>query len=155
MLDAFALVRQQLKGAKLIILGEGEEREVLHQKIISLGLEEDVDLVGFVPNPKEWFASSDIFVLSSSWEGLGNVLVEALASGCCVVSTDCPSGPREILEGGKWGKLLISSTPQELCKAILETKVSACPLPPPSFFTPFTLSYATHAYAKLSQKVMR
>ena len=72
----------------------------------TLGLQSDVDLPGFIKNPFPMMRHAALFVFSSAWEGFGNVLVEAMACGTPVVSTDCPSGPAEILEGGKWGRLV-------------------------------------------------
>jgi glycosyltransferase involved in cell wall biosynthesis len=102
---ALARVRQA-KSVKLVILGEGEERQRLEALISELGLTEDVSLPGFAKNPFAHMRRSSVFVLSSVTEGCPNVLLEALACGCPVVSTDCPSGPREILQDGKWGELV-------------------------------------------------
>jgi len=120
LIKAFALVRQE-RLAKLVILGEGEERPRLEALVKELGLENDVWMPGFVDNPFKFMAKASVFVLSSMCESFGNVLVEALACGCPVVSTDCPSGPSEILEGGKWGKLVPVGDYEKLAKAILET----------------------------------
>ncbi|WP_062237241.1 glycosyltransferase [Fictibacillus sp. FJAT-27399] len=105
LLHAFYEIRKRMK-VRLIILGEGEKRSELETLIKKLELEKDVDLQGFVENPYGYMRSCDLFVLSSKWEGFGNVLVEALASGTSVVSTDCPSGPREILKDGLFGSLV-------------------------------------------------
>ena len=105
LIRAFELVRRE-RPARLMILGEGEERPQLEALIKELGLQEDIALPGFVDNPYAYMARSRVFVLSSAWEGFGNVLVEAMACGCPVVSTDCPSGPAEILENGKYGPLV-------------------------------------------------
>jgi len=105
LIRAFALVRRQ-RPARLMILGEGEERPRLEALVKELGLEEDVALPGFIDNPYAYMSRAGVFVLSSAWEGFGNVLVEAMACGCPVVSTDCPSGPAEILENGKYGPLV-------------------------------------------------
>lgn len=105
LLRAFATFRRR-RPAKLIILGEGEERVMLQSLARELQIEADVDLLGFTDNPYTFMACSRVFVLSSAWEGFGNVLVEALACGAQVVSTDCPSGPAEILDNGKYGHLV-------------------------------------------------
>jgi glycosyltransferase involved in cell wall biosynthesis len=105
LLVAFSLLRSQ-KRIKLVILGEGELRGELERHIIEQGLEADVFLPGFVANPYAWMAKTDLFVLSSAWEGSPTVLVEAMACGAKVVSTNCPSGPSEILENGRWGALV-------------------------------------------------
>lgn len=92
--------------AKLIILGEGGEREKLEKLIQSLGIERYVDLMGFVTNPFKYMFRSNLFVLSSMQEGLGNVLIEAMALGTRVIATKCPGGPSEVLENGRWGTLV-------------------------------------------------
>ncbi|MCU0594462.1 MAG: glycosyltransferase [Desulfobacterota bacterium] len=104
LLRAFALVRERLP-SRLIILGEGEERPILQRLSLSLCIDRDVDLPGFVLNPYPFLSRASLFVLSSRWEGLPWVLIEALACGTKVVATDCPSGPREILDNGAYGQL--------------------------------------------------
>ena len=93
----------------------------LEALIAALGLQEDVSLPGFVDNPFAYMAQADLFVLSSAWEGLPGVLIQAMACGCPVVSTDCPSGPREILEGGRYGPLVPVGDAQGLADAALRT----------------------------------
>lgn len=105
LIRAFALVRREMT-ARLIILGEGEDRPKLEALVQKLGLEADVALPGFVENPYKYMKRASLFVLSSQWEGLPSVLIEALVVGIPVVATDCPSGPSEILEGGRWGYLV-------------------------------------------------
>jgi glycosyltransferase involved in cell wall biosynthesis len=105
LIRAFALVRRR-RAARLIILGEGPGRARLESAVGDLALGADVSLPGYVHNPLCYFKRASTFVLSSVFEGFPNVLVEALASGVAVVSTDCPSGPREILAGGKFGALV-------------------------------------------------
>ncbi|SKB16029.1 Glycosyl transferase, group 1 [Planktothrix sp. PCC 11201] len=117
---AFAQLRQQ-QPARLIILGEGEERSALQSLIQTLGLETDVALLGFVSNPYAYMAASAILVLSSAWEGFGNVLVEAMAAGTPVVSTNCDSGPSEILAAGRYGQLVTVGDPQAMATAIAST----------------------------------
>ncbi|MGI9952916.1 glycosyltransferase [Moorellaceae bacterium AZ2] len=120
LIRAFALVRKE-RPARLMILGEGEERSKLEALVRELGLEADVALPGFVDNPYKYMKRAAVFVLSSAWEGFGNVLVEAMAVGMPVVSTDCPSGPAEILEGGKWGDLVPVGNVELLAKAVVHT----------------------------------
>ena len=117
---AFSLVRQ-VRPAKLLILGEGEERANLERLAIDLGIQNDVSMPGFVDNPFAFMSKASVFVLSSAWEGLPTVLVEALACGCPVVATDCRSGPREILDNGRYGRLVPVGDYEALAKAILET----------------------------------
>lgn len=105
LLKAFSLVRGS-SNAKLIIFGNGSLREKLTLLINKLGLQDSVDLPGYTANPISQMAAATAFVLSSRFEGFGLVIVEALASGTRVVSTDCDYGPSELLEGGKYGKLV-------------------------------------------------
>lgn len=120
LLKAFALVRAR-RSVRLLILGEGEDRVLLEAQVRTLGLEGDVQMPGFVENPYAYMKHSDIFVLSSRWEGLSNVLVEAMACGTPVVSTNCPSGPAEILEDGQYGSLVPVGDASLLADAIMET----------------------------------
>jgi glycosyltransferase involved in cell wall biosynthesis len=105
LIRAFAELRKR-RAARLLILGEGEERGPLTALARELRVHEDVALPGFDDNPFRYMRRAGAFVLSSRWEGLGNALVEAMACGAPVVSTDCPNGPREILEGGRHGRLV-------------------------------------------------
>ena len=119
LLRAFARVRS-VRPVNLVILGEGGRRAGLEELARELGLEDAVALPGFVDNPFAWMSRADLFVLSSAWEGSPGVLVEALACGCPVVSTDCPSGPAEILAGGTYGSLVPVGDTEALADAILE-----------------------------------
>lgn len=120
LLKAIAFV-QETRNIQLVILGEGELRSELENLRDKLGLNEIVHMPGFVDNPYAWMSAADLFVLSSAWEGLPTVLIEAMAAGTKVVSTDCPSGPCEILQEGKWGELVPVAQPMELAEAILRT----------------------------------
>ena len=117
LIRAFALVRRKYP-ARLMILGEGEERAKLEALAQELGLQDDISLPGFVDNPYAYMARAAVFVLSSAWEGLPTVLIEAMAVGRPVIATDCPSGPAEILENGKWGKLVPVGDVEALAEAI-------------------------------------
>ncbi|MCH7400525.1 glycosyltransferase [Belliella kenyensis] len=103
---------------KLIIVGEGDELEKLTAYSEALGLTDRVFFAGFQLNPIAWIAKCDVFVLSSLWEGFGNIVVEALAAGVTIVSTDCKSGPSEIIEQGKYGYLTPVGNPEEMAKTI-------------------------------------
>lgn len=105
LLAAFAELRQRMD-ARLLILGEDECRSALEAQARQLGLEGSVFMPGFVKDPSPYYLRADLHVLSSTGEGFGNVIVEALAAGTPVVSTDCPSGPREILCDGQFGRLV-------------------------------------------------
>jgi glycosyltransferase involved in cell wall biosynthesis len=121
LLQAFARVRRQTV-CKLILLGNhGRDYADLRSQIDDLGLANDVDMPGFDANPYRYMSRSDVYVLSSRWEGFGNVLVEALAVGLPVVSTDCPVGPREILQDGHLGALVPVGDPDAMAHAILRT----------------------------------
>ena len=117
LIRSFALVRAT-RPARLAILGEGELRAELKTEAIKLGVDTDVVMPGFIDNPFAVMRQANLFVLSSAWEGLPNVLIQAMACGTPVVSTDCPSGPNEILEGGKWGRLVPVGDVLALAKAI-------------------------------------
>lgn len=129
-LRAFAQLRQR-RQTRLLILGEGELRGELEAMARQLGLtDDDVQLPGFTRNPFAYLARAALFVLSSRWEGLPGVLIEAMACGAPVVSTDCPSGPREILEGGRWGQLVPVGDVAALAQAmasVLDTPREALP----------------------------
>jgi glycosyltransferase involved in cell wall biosynthesis len=124
LLKAFQSLRQK-RLARLVILGEGEGRAELERIAKELGIQQDVDLPGFVANPYAYMRNAKVFVLSSAWEGFGNVLVEAMACGAPVVSTDCPSGPAEILENGRWGRLVPVREPSALAMAISDVLADA------------------------------
>jgi glycosyltransferase involved in cell wall biosynthesis len=117
LIRAFALLAPGTD-CRLAIIGEGGERDNLERMVQKLELGGRVDLPGFAPNPMSYMARASLFVLSSAWEGFGNVLVEAMAAGTSVVSTDCPSGPREILLDGALGPLVPPGDPAALAEAI-------------------------------------
>lgn len=120
LLRAFALMKGEQK-AKLMILGEGEKRDELECLAKHLGIDADVCFFGHVPNPYSYMTSATLFVLSSIYEGFGNVLVEAMACGTPVISTDCPYGPGEILQDGKYGALVPVGDVSALAEAMLQT----------------------------------
>jgi glycosyltransferase involved in cell wall biosynthesis len=120
LIRAVDILRRE-RPVRLLILGEGRERPALESLVAALGLENDCRLPGYKPNPYSYLAASAVFVLSSAWEGFGNVVAEALAVGTPVVSTDCESGPREILEDGKHGRLVPVGDYQAMALAIRET----------------------------------
>ena len=117
LLRAFARLLVQ-RPARLIVLGEGRLRPALRSLAQELGIAEQVDFPGFKENPYAFLARADLFVLSSRNEALPTVLIEAMACGCPVVSTDCPSGPREILEDGRLGPLVPVGDAEALAEAM-------------------------------------
>ncbi len=123
LLRAFTRVRAK-REARLIILGEGKDatrRDELLDLAKHLGIADDFALPGFVDNPFSYMAQASVFVLSSAWEGFANALAEAVSCGCAVVSTDCPSGPSEVLQNGTYGALVPVGDDAALAEAILAT----------------------------------
>lgn len=146
LLRAFALLRRQ-RPCRLMILGRGKRRKALMQLAKDLQVQEDFDLPGFVDAPYTYMAHADLFAFTSRWEGLPFAPVEALAVGTPVVSTDCPSGPAEILQHGHYGPLVPVGDVEALVKAMGE--VLDHPLPPAELrkaASPFTVSASTDAY---------
>ena len=128
LIRAFARLRRGMQiDARLIIAGEGPERRNLEALAAEMDVAEDVCFTGYTPNPYAYMAKAAVVTLSSHYEGFGNVLAEALACGANVVSTDCRSGPREILEDGKWGRLVPVGDADAFSAALRDTL--AAPLP--------------------------
>ncbi|WP_187262786.1 glycosyltransferase [Pontibacter beigongshangensis] len=109
----------KFKKVKLLIVGEGPLRSMLQEEIDKLGLQDSIDLVGFQLNPIAWIAKSDVFVLSSDYEGFGMVVVEALATGITVVTTKCDYGPSEIVNEGEFGYLASVGDEEDLANKIM------------------------------------
>jgi len=128
LIQAFALVRREID-CKLIILGEGDGRQELEQLVAELELGPHVDLPGFQQNPYPFMKEASVFVLSSRREGLPGVLSEALLIGTKVVSIDCKSGPREILDGGRLGALVPEGDIGALARAIADNMITDNKLP--------------------------
>ena len=145
LIEAFAQVRKS-QPARLIILGEGEERPMLEAQIKQLGLEQDIDLPGFVSNPYPYMNQSALFVLSSRWEGLPTVLVEAMSLRTPVIATDCPSGPREILKDGQYGQLVPVDDPSALALAIQNSLENRATCAVEESWKPFELNCVTDQY---------
>lgn len=120
LLSAFLILKER-DNVRLIILGEGHEKDDLTDFINNNNLNGIVDLHGFVDNPFALISKADAFVVSSKYEGLSNVLIEAMICGVPLISTDCPSGPAEILEGGRWGRLVPVDDSEALANAIYNT----------------------------------
>lgn len=119
LLDAFRLVLEKEPFARLCIIGEGRDRKIIEHAINRLHLSNFVCLLGFQKNPYKFMAQSDVFVLSSLHEGMGLVLVEAMACGTPVVSTDCNYGPRELIQDEVNGLLVIPGDPRQMSEALL------------------------------------
>lgn len=127
LVEAFSRLRRKNVSARLVLLGDGEERLRLREQAEQLGFAADIDIHGWVTNPYAYMARAGVFVLSSLFEGLPVALIEALACGCPVVATDCPSGPREILEHGAYGPL----TPVGDAVALATAIEQVLTVPPP------------------------
>jgi glycosyltransferase involved in cell wall biosynthesis len=123
LLKAFAKFRENNYG-KLLILGEGELREKLENLIKEMQLNNDVQLLGFTDNPYAYMSKVDSLILSSLWEGLPTVLIEAMACGCQVIATDCPYGAKEILAAGEYGFLVPTQDILALAKAMEQVLIS-------------------------------
>lgn len=146
LVHAFARLRAN-QNCRLVILGKGNQRDHLLSVANELGVAKDIDLPGFEPNPYPFMAHAAMLAMSSRWEGLGFVLIETLALGTPVVSTDCPSGPREILDGGRYGRLVPVGDAERLARAMAETLLN----PLPAAFLqeaarPYEIERSTSAY---------
>jgi glycosyltransferase involved in cell wall biosynthesis len=126
LIEAMALLTVRCD-ARLLILGDGPQRQSLQNLIDERGLRDKVELVGYVENPLKFFRQADVFILSSLVEGLPNVLVEAMMCGCTPVATDCPTGPREVLSNGMYGYLVPVSDSNTLAGAIIKALESPIP----------------------------
>lgn len=146
LIRAFARVRAK-RDCRLIILGQGRQRSRLLALAGRLGVSSDLDLPGWVSNPHAWLGRASVFALSSRWEGFGNVLVESASLGIPLVATDCPSGPRYILQDGRFGELVPVRDSAAMAAAL--ELVLADP-PPPDHVRraaePFTLERSARAY---------
>jgi glycosyltransferase involved in cell wall biosynthesis len=145
LIHAFAQVLKTKK-VRLVILGWGADILTLEALVTDLALEQDVAFLGAVDNPYAYMARSAVFVLSSKFEGFGNVLVEAMAVGTPVVSTNCPHGPAEILNNGEYGELVPVSDSNALAKAILEVLDGKQKTVDAAWLNQFSLTVATKKY---------
>ena len=145
LIRAFAKVRTT-RPARLVILGDGPERPRLEALIEELAVGEDVDLYGYTDNPYAFFSKATAFVLSSRWEGLPTVLIEAMSCGAPVVATNCPNGPEEILAGGRYGHLLPVGDVDALSMGLEVALRGDVPRPPEESWTPYTLEAVVDDY---------
>ncbi|WP_343574920.1 glycosyltransferase [Pseudomonas sp.] len=152
-LDAFAEIRRQ-SDARLLVLGDGSLMPSLKQQACRLGLSDDVLFLGYCDNILPLLKRSTVLVLASDYEGFGNVLVEAMASGIQVISTDCPSGPAEILENGRYGQLIPTNSPAALSLALMKTLYGEFHVPAAELIARaehFSVSRAGQAYLNVLQ----
>lgn len=148
LIRAFAKVRQA-QPARLMILGQGSQRSQLQDLIRELNLENDVAMPGFMKNCYAYMAQAAVFALSSAWEGFGNVVVEALAVGTPAVCTNCPSGPAEILDSGKYGELVPVGDSEAMAAAILKVLSGQSKSADSTWLDQFTFEYAAQKYIDL------
>ncbi len=148
LLRAFARLREQMP-ARLVLLGSGREGRNLRHLAADLGITDDFWMPGFVENPYPYLRQADVFALSSAWEGLPTVLIEALSLGTPVVSTDCPSGPAEILRNGEYGKLVPVNDPEALAAALQQALQQEPQLAPDWWIDQFTPTMAIRRYMHL------
>ena len=156
LIEAFREVAQKNGRARLVILGEGVEREHLERLIDQFNLEDVVALTGFVPNPYPSMSRAAVFVLSSIYEGLPTALVEAMACGTPVITTDAPGGVREIVGDGRYGILTPVGESGPLAAAILELLETPRWTPEQlrGWAAQFSVETATRAYEELLQSVL-
>jgi glycosyltransferase involved in cell wall biosynthesis len=147
LIRAFASVRRR-RDVRLLILGEGPERARLESLLQELQVASDARLPGFVSNPFNYMARAAVFVLSSAWEGMPGALIQGMACGAPVVSTDCESGPREVLAGGKFGRLVPVGDEAALADAIIAT-LDAPRSVPPEALEAYTREGAVQRYLNL------
>jgi len=145
LIRAFAKVRE-IHNARLLILGEGEERTALETLVRQLELTKDISLPGFVLNPYPFMVRARLFVLSSRWEGLPGVLIEAMFCGTLLISTDCPGGAREILRDGEYGQLVPVGEVAALSRAIEDALVGKISPPPRESWKPFEMDTVVDQY---------
>jgi len=145
---AFARIRT-VYPSRLLILGEGEQRANLQALINKLKLTDEALMPGFVDNPFQYMKNAAVFVLSSAWEGLPAVLIQSLACGCPVVSTDCPSGPREILDQGRYGRLVPVGDAVALAEAMLDTLSNPAIKPDNIWWEKFSLAQIVDQYLEI------
>lgn len=155
LLKAIAKVKQQ-RPCRLLLLGKGKLKKELEQLARQLDIADSVGFAGFVDNPYAYMAHADLFAFTSKWEGLGFVIIEALAVGTPVVATDCPSGPREILQDGKYGELVPVGDSEQLATSIINTLDK--PLPKQTLqqaAAQYEIGYSTTAYLKAMGLIAR
>lgn len=148
LIKAFASVLQTQQ-VRLLILGEGPERQVLEALVSQLGIGANVAMPGFVENPYAYMSHASLYILSSRWEGLPTALIEALYCGPPIIATDCPSGPREILADGKYGSLVSVGDVMALASAIEAGLAGRIPPPTAESWHPYSLETVVDQYVSI------
>jgi glycosyltransferase involved in cell wall biosynthesis len=149
LLRAFHLLRQRIP-CRLVIMGEGSLRGALEQQVVDLGISNHVRIHGFERNPHAYTSRASLLVLSSVWEGLSCVLIEALALGTPVVSTDCPFGPSEVLGAGEYGILVPVENDLALAEAMAVALSRSPPAVPRAHIEQFTAAHSAEQYLALA-----
>ena len=119
LINAFELIVHSSNSVRLVIIGDGEQKNILKSLVRNLNLESKVEFLGFQSNPYKFMKASNLFVMSSKWEGPGHVLIEALGLGCPVITTDCPIGPADSIQNGEFGELVEVGNTKALSESIL------------------------------------
>jgi len=148
LLNAFSILRKQ-QPVRLIILGEGPLRAELEAQINSLNITEDISLPGWVENPYAYMMHTDALVLSSSWEGLPTVLIEALYCQTNIISTDCPNGPQEVLAKGKYGQIVPMNDADALAQAMEKAISGNAPRPTDDSYAPYEMDTVVNQYVNI------
>ena len=148
LIRAFAQVLPT-RPARLLILGEGVDRPMLEALVRELGLQDSVSMPGFVDNPYAYMSRAALYVLSSRWEGLPTVLIEALYCGLPIIATDCPSGSREILADGQHGVLVPVGDVTALSRAIEAGLAGETPRPTEKSWHPYSMETVVNQYIGL------
>ncbi|HZP29480.1 MAG TPA: glycosyltransferase [Acidimicrobiia bacterium] len=154
LLHAIARLRAR-RPVRTVVVGDGSERGTLEALARDLGLDADVAFTGARDDATSFLAASDVVVLSSRYEGMPTVLVEALALGCRVVATDCPTGPRELLADGAYGRLVPVGDAAALADAVDGALADPRPALPPGHLAPFTPAVAAGRYLAIVDAVRR
>ncbi len=154
LIRAFGLVRRR-HAVRLVIFGEGGLRAELERLVNELDLTEVVALPGYAENIFSCMAKAALFALSSAWEAMPMVLTEALACGCPVVATDCRSGPDEILQGGRYGRLVPVGDVEALAEAMCRTLSESRPEFPQEALRPFSADFVLGQYSQMIEEVTR
>ncbi len=148
LIKAFALTRQRTP-LRLLILGEGTQREELEDLARRTGLQEDISLPGFQQNPYPFMRRAAVLALSSRHEAFGRILVEAMACDCPVVATDCPGGVAELVDQGRYGQLVPVGDDEAMAQAILDVLSGAARTPPREWLQQFELNQVIQNYLQL------
>lgn len=148
LIDAFERVRSTTT-CRLVVIGEGTQRQYIESRVGGSVFSTDIALLGYQRNPYRYMRRSAAFALTSVFEGFGNVIVEALATGTPVVSTDCPYGPREILAGGRYGTLVQSYDPDAFAEALRRTLASRPATPFKEAVAPFVADTVARQYLQV------